>query len=126
MSPALVIPRPHGVRAGAKGSFSASFWRVQAGWHSVRFRLTTSRLTGSVFTAHIHTGAPGKTGPVLLTLCEQWPCAWGGSGVRIVPSATVESWVETMMLLGAYVDVHTKRNPRGELRGQVEIRRYGS
>ncbi len=43
-----------------------------------------------------------------------------------VPSGTVEGWLETMELLGAYVDVHTKRNPRGELRGQIELRRSGS
>jgi CHRD domain len=120
MSPALVSPKPHGVRAGAQGSFSASFWRFRAGWHSVRFRLTTSRLTGRAITAHIHTGAPGRNGPVLVTLCDPGRCELVG-GVRIVPSATAESWVEAMSLLGAYVDVHTKRNPRGELRGQIVI-----
>ena len=30
-----------------------------------------------------------------------------------------KSLLQTTQLLGAYVDVHTKRNPRGELRGQI-------
>lgn len=125
MTPDLVAQKPHGVRVGAKGSFSVSFWRFRAGWHSARFRLTTSRLTGSVLTAHIHTGAPGRNGPVLLSLCDRGRCGLTGA-VMTVPSGTVEGWIETMELLGAYVDVHTKRNPRGELRGQIELRRSGS
>ena len=40
-----------------------------------------------------------------------------GAGFRAYPAGTVE----TIRTLGGYVDVHTKRNPRGELRGQIEI-----
>jgi len=118
MKPSLVTPRPQGTRAGATGRFSASFWRFSEGWHSARFQLTTSRLTGPILEAHIHTGSKGRNGPVLVSL-SAGRYRLDGGGVLLLPSATVWSWVESMKLLGAYVDVHTKRNPRGELRGQI-------
>jgi len=58
---------------------------------------------------------------VLLTICDSGRCQLAGGKQLILPAATIASWIETITLLGAYVDVHTKRNPRGELRGQIEI-----
>jgi hypothetical protein len=116
-----VTAKQSAIHAGAKGSFSASFWSVGAGRQSARFRLTTSRLTSPALTVHIHTGAPRRTGPVLLTICDSGRCQLARGKLRIFTTPTIESWIETITLLGAYVDVHTERNPRGELRGQIEI-----
>ena len=77
--------------------------------------MTTRRLTGPALTAHIHTGTPGRDGPVLLVLCNGGRCNLAGAFFQAYP----KSLLRTMRLLGAYVDVHTKRNPRGELRGQI-------
>ncbi len=121
LSPTAVTAKPSAVRTGAKGRFSASFWRLGAGRQSARFRLTTARLTGPAVTVHIHTGAPRRRGPVLVTICNSGRCRLGGGRLLILNHSTIDSWIETMTLLGGYVDVHTKRNPRGELRGQIEI-----
>jgi hypothetical protein len=97
--------------------FSGSFWPSKEGWEIAHYSLTTRRLTGRALTAHIHTGAPGRTGPVLFTLCDRGRCNLSGASVHAYPAG----FVKTMRILGAYVDVHTKRNPRGELRGQIAI-----
>ena len=81
----------------------------------MRYSLTARRLTGRALTAHIHTGTPGRDGPVLLVLCNGGRCNLSGALLQAYP----KSLLRTMRLLGAYVDVHTKRNPRGELRGQI-------
>ncbi len=116
--PGELTDRAVGVHSGARGTFSASFWPYRKGWESVRWALATRRLTGPALTAHIHTGTPGRRGPILITLCTSGRCSLGGASFHALPAG----YVRTMRLLGAYVDVHTKRNPRGELRGQVVIR----
>jgi hypothetical protein len=114
---------PAGVPAGARGSFSGRFWPYGKGWSSARFTLSTRRLTSPALNAHIHTGAPGRNGPVLVTLCAHGRCNLSGSSFRVYDEGTIEGMINTMRLLGAYVDVHTKQNPQGELRGQIEIRK---
>ncbi len=117
LTPAALTSKPTGVRPGAGGTFRATFWRFNDGWDSARFWLRTRRLTGPVVRAEIHTGAPGKTGPVLMPLCSDSRCVLLGTGFRLFPPGTVD----TLRVLGGYVVVHTKRNPRGELRGQIVI-----
>jgi CHRD domain-containing protein len=113
--PASVAHPPVGVHPGARGTFSASFWQL-ANMQSARWALATRRLTGPALTAHIHTGVPGRNGPVLLTLCTAGRCNLTGSSFH---AGLPAEFIRTMRLLGAYVDVHTKKNPRGELRGQI-------
>jgi len=80
---------------------------------SISWRLTFSKLTGRATAAHIHTGATGRSGPVALPLCG--PCR---SGVR--KAATVQSSLLAALEAGrAYVNIHTARNPAGEIRGQI-------
>lgn len=118
LTPTELTHRAVGVRTGARGTFSGSFWPFGTGWESAHYWLSTRRLTGPALTAHIHTGAPGRNGPVLLTLCEGGRCNLSGASFYAYPVGSIK----TMRILGAYVDVHTAKNPRGELRGQIEIR----
>jgi hypothetical protein len=77
------------------------------------WRLTFSRLTGKAVAAHIHRGVRGKAGPVIVPLCA--PCKSGAQG-----KATVDSSVVNALESGrTYVNVHTKKNPAGEIRGQL-------
>jgi len=77
------------------------------------WRLTFSRLTGKAFAAHIHSGARGKAGPVIVPLCT--PCKSGARG-----SVTVDASVLTALQSGrTYVNVHTTKNPAVEIRGQL-------
>ena len=58
-------------------------------------------------------GARGKAGPVIVPLCA--PCRSGASG-----RATVDESVLNALESGrTYVNVHTRKNPAGEIRGQL-------
>lgn len=105
------VPRPKGA-ARATGRFTLT--AVKTGSSAViTWRLTFSRLTGRAVAAHIHTGRRGVAGPVAVSLCG--PCRTGASG-----RATVGGAVLAALESGrAYVNVHTARNPAGEIRGQI-------
>jgi hypothetical protein len=100
-------PRPKGATL-ATGLFTATLSGSSLTW-----RLTFSRLTGKALAAHIHLGRAGVAGPVAVPLCG--PCV---SGVHKTSKLT--SRVKTALMSGrAYVNVHTAKNPAGEIRGQV-------
>ena len=65
--------------------------------------------------AHIHKGKPGVAGNVIVPLCG--PCKNGQTGKTQISKAIVE----TLEKGGAYVNVHTKKNPAGEVHGQVKV-----
>jgi CHRD domain len=100
-------PRPKGA-SRASGLFTARLSGSSLSW-----RLTFSRLTGKALAAHVHLGRPGVAGPVVVPLCG--PCASGVHGTKKV-TAKVRS---ALLSGGAYVNVHTAKNPAGEVRGQV-------
>lgn len=107
------VPKPKGVRAGATGTFTAGLTR-RGTRGTLSWRLTFRRLTGRAVAAHVHLARVGKAGPVAAPLCG--PCRSGARGTVRVNARTV-----TALLNGrAYVNVHTARNPAGELRGQVK------
>jgi CHRD domain len=105
-------PKPKGNVKRAKGAFTLSI--TKRGTSAIlSWRLTFSRLTGPALAAHIHSGARGKAGPVIVPLCA--PCRSGARG-----QATVSASVLTALESGrTYVNVHTKKNPAGEIRGQL-------
>jgi Cu/Zn superoxide dismutase len=105
------VPKPKGA-AKATGRFTAT--AVKSGSSAVlTWRLTFSKLTGRAVAAHIHLGRRGVAGGVALSLCG--PCRSGASGRATVTGATLAA-VEAGR---AYVNVHTPRNPAGEIRGQI-------
>lgn len=106
------VPRPKGAAARARGTFTADITRAGT-TGIIAWRLTHGQLTGRATAAHIHVGRPGKPGPVVVPLCG--PCR---SGVR--KSARLQASVLSALETGrAYVNVHTVRNPAGEIRGQL-------
>ena len=111
------VPKPTGVRGNARGTFSAGLRRTGTRG-TLSWRLTFRGLTGAAGAAHIHLAKPGVAGPVAVPLCG--PCR---SGVR--GTAKLKARIVTALLAGrAYVNVHTTKNPAGEIRGQ--IRRGGT
>ena len=105
------VPKPKGAGRAA-GRFTATTVKTGSS-ATITWRLTYSRLTGRAVAAHIHTGRPGAAGPVAVALCG--PCRNGASG-----RATVTGAVLTALESGrAYVNIHTPRNPAGEVRGQI-------
>jgi hypothetical protein len=105
-------PKPKGNVRRAQGTFTATVSKEGATGRLV-WRLTYSRLTGRAVAAHIHRGLRGKAGPVIVPLCS--PCRNGARGTSNL-SAAVLSALETGR---AYVNIHTKKNAAGEVRGQI-------
>ena len=112
LNAAQEVPHAKGAMSGATGRFTATLANGTLRWH-----LTFSHLTGPASASHIHVGVKGKSGAVLVSLCG--PCKSGASGV--VKVANPAGF--TMQKHGAtYVNVHTAKNPNGEIRGQVIVK----
>jgi hypothetical protein len=107
-------PKPKGNVRRARGTFTATVTRSGT-TGVIAWRLTFSKLTGRATAAHIHSGVRGKAGPVIVPLCA--PCRSGARG-----RATVDASVLDALEAGrAYVNVHTRKNPQGEIRGQIAV-----
>lgn len=106
------VPRPKGNVRRATGSFTATVTK-SGSTGSITWRLRFSRLTGRADAAHIHIGRAGRAGPVAVPLCG--PCRNGARGQADLTSAVMGA----LEAGRAYVNVHTRRNPAGEIRGQI-------
>jgi len=106
------VPRPKGKVNRAKGTFTATVTK-QGTSGRIAWRLTFSKMTGRAVAAHIHNGQRGRSGPVMVPLCS--PCRSGARGTANL-SASALSALESGR---AYVNVHTKKNAAGEIRGQM-------
>jgi len=96
--------------------------------NSVDFQIAASSLIGATM-AHIHNGAIGVAGPIVVTLYQ--PAAASGeingtfasgslTAANLPVGVTVAS-LKTLILSGnAYINVHTTANPAGEIRGQIK------
>jgi hypothetical protein len=103
------VPKPKGVPAAATGTFTGTLRGKK-----LTFRLTFAHLTGKATAAHIHKGRAGKAGAVLVPLCG--PCK-----SPVVKTVIVTSAQRDAIEHGAtYVNVHTKKNAGGEIRGQIK------
>jgi hypothetical protein len=107
------VPKAH-APAAAGGSFTATV-KENGNLRTVSWKLAYSHLSGAGFAAHIHKGAPGKPGPVIVSLCG--PCHSGQTGTARITDAVAKA-IEAG---STYVNVHTKKNPNGEIRGQVVV-----
>ena len=101
-------PNPKGTKLGASGRFTATLNGTSLTW-----RLTFSHLSGPATAAHIHLGARGVSGPVLIPLCG--PCTSAVTGTTAVTAGQIADLKARKL----YVNVHTSRNPGGEIRGQI-------
>jgi len=124
----------------ASGSFRL---RLNAAGTEASYTLTYSGLTGNALFAHIHLGARGTNGGVIVFLCEVAPACPGTEGTvsGTVNAASVigprsqgiapGEWDEFVAALRAgltYANVHTPTSaagpgnpgfPGGEIRGQI-------
>ena len=107
------VPKPRGVPANATGRFTGKAVELANDKASLTWKLTFSHLSGRAMAAHIHLGKRGKSGNVLVALCA--PCRSGQTGKATITHAQLKK-----IELGAtYVNVHTPKNPAGEIRGQI-------
>jgi CHRD domain len=109
------VPKPTGVRVGATGTFTGTALQAKAnGRATLKWRLTFARLTGAAAAAHIHKGRPGTAGNVMVALCG--PCRTGQRGTASITNTQLKA----IRAGTTYVNVHTKTNAAGEIRGQVK------
>jgi hypothetical protein len=94
-------------------SASASSTIVVGTDGSVTGGLETSNIDGTK--AHIHQGASGTNGPVLVTLEKISPSQW------IVPAGTIltPAQIKSFRAGDLYVNVHSTAHPGGEIRLQM-------
>lgn len=101
------VPKAKGT-TGASGAFTATL----AG-STLKWKLSFSKLTGPATAAHIHLGGMGNAGNVVVPLCT--PCKSGMTGTSKISAALKKDFTKHLL----YVNVHTAKNPAGEVRGQL-------
>ena len=83
---------------------------------TVTARITVTGMTATA--AHIHQGAPGANGPVIVPFVMQGDNTFvAASGARMT-----EEQYTAYKSGNTYVNVHSARNPAGEVRGQLKGR----
>jgi CHRD domain len=108
LTAAQEVPKQVVKMPGAHGSFTAALHGKKLAW-----KLTFAGLSGPATAAHIHMAAMGKSGNVVVPLCT--PCKSPVSGTATLTSAVINAFGKHLL----YVNVHTKKNPAGEIRGQL-------
>jgi hypothetical protein len=104
------IPKQVVKNQSAHGSFTGTLTGTKLTW-----KLTFAKLTGGATAAHIHLGGMGKAGNVVVPLCT--PCKSPMTGTATISA----SLLKTIKKHGTYVNVHTAKNPNGEIRGQLAV-----
>ena len=110
LTAAQEIPKQAVKVPAAKGAFHATLSGKTLTW-----KLTFSHLSGPALQAHIHLGAMGKSGNVVVPLCG--PCMSGATGTATMTAAELSAFKKHLL----YVNVHTAKNPDGEIRGQLAV-----
>jgi len=93
-----------------QGSGSGSLRVAEDG--TVSGSVTTKDVPGTM--AHIHQGAKGQNGPVIVPLTKNGDTYSVPEGRKLTP-AQMQAWKAGNL----YVNVHTARNKGGEVRGQI-------
>ena len=109
------------------GKGEAEFSVSRSG-RSIRYQISAEKLTGRARGIHIHLGAKGQSGPVVITICKRI-CSLPRSGrlghARFSKAPGAKNFAAVVRALRAentYVNIHTRRYPAGEVRGQIKQR----
>jgi len=104
------MPPATSARAGGTADF-----QLDRTTHEIKWRVTYSGLSSAPTAVHIHAVAgPGVRSDIVLDL------ATNGLGNPLVGSATLDDMQIADLVSGKdYVDIHTKLNQEGEIRGAI-------
>ncbi len=97
------------------GASAHGFLTVAPDTKTVTGSFTTTGLNATM--AHVHQGAVGTNGPVVLDLVE----TTAGSGIwRVAANAKLtDAQIQALKDGGLYFNAHTAAHPAGEIRGQI-------
>ena len=109
----------------ATGTFTAT---LNEAAQTLSWSLTVPAITNATM-AHIHAGAAGANGGIIVTLfMPAAPAgsvnAFGTAGPADLGGSFAGNWpgfVAALKSSGLYVNVHTSANPGGEIRGQLSV-----
>lgn len=98
---------------------------ISADGSTVTYLVTFSGLSGTVNAAHIHTGAAGSNGGVILPLAAgASPMTGTLTAAGFAASGPVTTFSEAVAAIRAgttYFNLHTTAHPGGEIRGQIGV-----
>jgi hypothetical protein len=109
LSPGQEVPKQVVKVTAAHGQFKGTLSGSKLKW-----TLTFAKLSGPATAAHIHEAGMGKAGNVVVVLCAS-TCKSGVTGTATIPAALQAAFKKHLL----YVNVHTAKNPNGEIRGQL-------
>jgi hypothetical protein len=96
---------------------------ISADDSTIWYVVTYSGLSGALAAAHIHTGAVGVSGGVILPLvASASPMVGTLTSANFTASGAITTFAQAVAAIKAgntYVNLHTAANPGGEIRGQV-------
>jgi CHRD domain len=102
--------------ASARGTFTVEFRRGQA-----CYRLSARGLGSRPVAAHIHKGAAGTNGGIVIDLRPTFRGTSPRVSEKCVPArASIVSAIRRNPA-GYYANVHTQQNPAGAARGQLRV-----
>jgi hypothetical protein len=111
--------------ASASGTFTVEFENGQA-----CFRMSVRGLGAFPVAAHIHRGAAGVNGPIVIDLKATARSTWKGTSPRVAQKCvTAKASVVSAIRrnpAGYYANVHTSKNPGGAARGQLRVDTSGN
>jgi hypothetical protein len=90
----------------------------------INYEVTYSGLSGPLMAAHIHLGAAGVAGGIMLPLVIG-PSPFSGTlkEADLTPTGSVTTFAQAIDAIRAgntYINLHTAANPGGEIRGQLK------
>jgi hypothetical protein len=114
------------------GSFGTATITVDIGARTVTYRVDVFNLPSGVSASHIHVGAVGTNGPIVVNFAPPVPAsndfAFNGtvrdSEFILRPDAGIRSADDMFQAIiggNSYVNVHSTVNGGGEVRGQLSV-----
>ncbi|MGJ8661106.1 MAG: CHRD domain-containing protein [Bacteroidota bacterium] len=104
------------VPAVATAALGMGVFNLSLDKKKLMYWVTTDGLSGAIMGAHLHTGAMGSNGGVVVDLTGG---IMGNSIVGIADVSAIAGFTDDLAAGNIYVNVHTAANMNGEIRGQV-------
>ena len=98
------------VPANASAGHGFGVVRFDAGTNGVQLFCYHTGLTSNAVAGHLHLGAAGINGGVIVGMTQTAPNTWTGSGVLTAPQAAA------LAAAGTYLNIHTTNFGGGEIR----------